>query len=379
MELAAEFPILNELIYFNHAGVAPLPACAAQALSRFAEEAARLGATVWPRWNQAVAGSRAHAAALLNVRPEEIAFIHNTTHGLLLVAQSLRWRPGDCVLGLADDFPANVYPWTELATRGVTRHTVAPRIDGRYHIDDFAAALTPRTRVVAVSLVHYATGFRLPIEPLAEICHARGVLLCVDGIQGLGALPVDVPALGCDFLVADSHKWLLGLEGLGLLYIRHELLDQLDTALTGWVGRVRRSDYDDLHQPLVHEARRYEEGSHNIAGFQALQASLGLLREITLPVVWHRIEALTHQLSEGVKSLGYTVLSPRDTGERSGILSITRPGFDAAQAVKHMAARGVHVAVRGAGLRFSPHFYNTPEQCERCLAVLAEYPAEPGP
>ncbi len=371
-DLAHEFPILERMVFFNHAAVAPLPWRAAEALRQYAGEAAELGATAWPAWAVRMREARRRAAALLGAGEDEVGFAHNTTHGLMCVAHSLPWRAGDNVVTAAGEFPANVHPWRNLAGRGVALRAVGRRAGLRFSADDFAAAIDARTRLVAVSLVQYDSGFRMPIEALAGICRERGVLLCVDAIQGLGALPVSVDALGCDFLVADGHKWLLGPEGAGLLYVPRERLELLGPEMTGWAGRVRPWDYADYEQPLKPTAERFEEGSPNMAGIAALGASLGLLLEVGIADVWRRIEALTALIEEGARRLGFEVASPRAEGERSGIVALGRAGLDVEAAARALGERGVVVVARGGWLRVSPHFYNTPAQVERFLGALAE-------
>ena len=371
LDWAAEFPILKDLIFFNHAAVSPLPARAARALACYAEEAATLGGAAWPRWHGRLKQARAAAATLLGADLDEVAFAHNTTHGLLCVANSLPWRPGDNIVSAEHEFPADVHPWRNLAERGVALRRVPERPDYRFSIDDFIRAIDARTRLVAVSLVQYSTGYRMPVEALAEVCRARGILLCLDAIQGLGALPVRVRELGCDFLSADGHKWLLSPEGVGLLYVRKERLELFNQSMTGWTGRVRHWDYDDITLPPLPAAARFEEGAHNMAGIAALGASLALLIEVGMAEVWRRIEALSEQLAEGLAKLGCTIVSPRGALERSGILAFTREGLDPAALVKRLETEErIYVTARRGWVRVSPHFYNQPEQIERFLSAL---------
>ena len=374
--LHPEFPILQRLDYLNHAAVAPIPARAAQALARFAAQAAEQGGDAWPQWAAALRGARQRAGELLGVHENEIGFVHNTTHGLLCVANSLRWRPGDNVVVTQGDFPANYHPWRNLGELGVALRQVVPRADHRFTVDDFLPLIDANTRVLAVSLASYATGFRMPVETLAEACRARGVLLCVDAIQAMGAMPTRVAELGCDFIVADGHKWLLGPEGIGILWMRPELDAQLNASMTGWVGRTRPWDYADMQQPLHAGARRFEEGSHNMLGATALGESLGLLLETGLENIWSAIERHTAHLREGLARGGWSVVSPAGEGERSGIIACTRAGYDPAAVLRALAARKIALAARGGFLRISPHFYNTAEQIERLLAALAELKPE---
>lgn len=229
-----EFPILDHCIFMNHAGVSPISARAAKAIRHWTEEAQTGIGEHWSSWAKALARNRKNAAALMHCDASEVALVHSTTHGLLLAANSLPWRPGDNVIIAEHEFPANIYPWKNLAAQGVAARTV-PEREGRFRIEDFTALIDSRTRLVAVSMVQYATGFRMPVEALGEICRSRGILFCVDGIQALGALPVDVTKIGCHFFSSNGHKWLLSPEGFGVLYIDKNVMDQMNACMTGWV------------------------------------------------------------------------------------------------------------------------------------------------
>ena len=371
-DLAAEFPILQNLHFFNHAGVSPLPRRSADALIAYANESSDQAAAAWPKWAARLKETRTRAATLLGAAEDEIAFTTSTTHGLLIVANSLAWRPGDNVVIAAGEFPANVHPWRNLAPRGVALRTVAERPDRRFDIDAFAAAIDRRTRLVSISLVQYGTGYRMPVERIAELCRERGVLLCIDGIQGVGAMPVDVNALGCDFLSADSHKWMMGPEGTGVFYVRRERIGELSTSMTGWLGRERVWEYDNYEIPLLASAARFELGAPNVGGIGAMGASLGLLLELGIGEVWRRIEVLTARTEEGVRRLGLTVASPREEGQRSGILALGREGLDTEAVARRLTERGIFVVARRGWLRISPHCYNEPGQIDALLDALAD-------
>ena len=376
LDLAAEFPILGELVFLNHAGVAPLSRRAADALRAYAGEAER-SAYFRQGWYERVREVKALAARLLGARGEaEIAFVANTSTGLATVAKGLAWEPGDEVVVSDVEYPANRYPWQDLARFGVRMVEVPERDDGRIDAGDVIAALSERTRIVSLSEVQYASGFRIGLRPISEAVHRVGGLLCVDAIQSLGALPVDVEALGIDFLSADGHKWLLGPEGCGILYVREALVERLHPNVVGWMNMVDAGNYGDYRFELLPDARRFEPGSYNLPGIFALGASLGLLLEVGQGAVWRRIEALTARLCGGLAQRGYRVLSPRGEGERSGIVSFAPPAPDVrttppAQAiVAALEARGIVIVVREGRLRASPHFYDGTEQIDRLLEAL---------
>lgn len=368
----AEFPILDRMIYLNHAGVAPIPARGAEAIRRYADDLANLGATPMPRWIEETQRTRRAAAELIGTRPHEVAFVQNTTHGLLCVANSLPWRAGDNVVTAEGEFPANVQPWRNLEQLGVARRVVPERPDRTFSVDDFRERIDARTRLVAVSLVQYATGYRMPVESLAELCRERGAWLCLDAIQAVGAMPVNVEALGCDFLSADGHKWMLGPEGCGIFYVRRELLDVVNDSMVGWLGRERPLEFDNHEQAAAPSARRFEPGSLNVAGVLALGESLRLFHEVGPAAVWSRIEALTAHVRQAAAREALDVVSPAGDGERSGIVCLRWEGIDEKAVAARLADRDIIVSPRRGSVRLSPHFYNTTEQLDTTLAALIE-------
>ena len=253
----------------------PWPRCRRRrdALLHWVRQAADEGDTVWPEWHAHVEACRRLGAQLIGADIAEIALVRSTTEGISLVAEGFRWQPGDNVVTLDNEFPSNQYPWMNLAERGVETRRV-PADGGRVDLDRLSAACDARTRIVSISWVGFASGWRVDLDKVAELAHQRGALLFVDAIQGLGAFPLDVGRTPIDFLAADGHKWLLGPEGAGLLYVRRPHLAHLRPLGVGWHSVVQGSDYNRIALDLKPSAARYEGGSQNMAGFIALAASL---------------------------------------------------------------------------------------------------------
>lgn len=368
-----EFPILKEMVFFNHAGVAPLSGPAARALREYTQQAQR-AAYVGAGWYRRARQVKSVAARLIGAKGgHEIAFVPNTSTGLAIVAGGLSWREGDQVVTTDVEFPANRYPWEDLARHGVEVVYVRQRPDGRIDVGEVIEAITDRTRVVAISHVQYASGHRIDLRPISDAVHRVGGYLCVDAIQSVGLLPVDVEAMGIDFLAADGHKWMLGPEGCGIFYSRAELIPLLHPPIVGWMGMVDAQDFDHYRFELLPDARRFEPGSYNIAGILALGASLAMLLEVGIDTVWSRVESLTDRLCQGLEVKGYRVFSPRrDPAERSGIVSFEPPAGRPSpqQIATDLEQQKIILAVRSGRLRASPHFYNTPEQVDRLLAAL---------
>ncbi len=370
------FPILSQLVFFNHAGVAPISGPAATAIRQYAQQA-ETAAYYRAGWYAQAAQVKKLAAMLINAASsDEIAFVANTSTGLSLVAKGLDWQPGDQVVITQVEYPANRYPWEDLKRYGVELIEVAQRPDGRIDPGDIVAAVTGRCRVVAVSHVQYASGYRIDLRPISEAVHGVGGYLCVDAIQSLGVFPVDVQELGIDFLSADGHKWLLSPEGCGLFYGRRELLTKLHPNVVGWMNMVDSSDYGHYRFEFEATARRFEPGSYNIPGILALGASLKLLLDTEIDRIWSRIDAVTGRLRDGLADKGYRVFSPGEPHERSGIVSFDPPPEAVratppiAKIVDALEQWGIIIVERAGRLRASPHFYNTADQVDALLEAL---------
>ncbi len=368
------FPVLEHVNFFNHAGVSVISRPAADALARYAHEASH-GEGLAGAWHRRLEQVRSVCARLIGASgPEEIAFIPNTSTGLSLVARGLRWKEGDQVVITNVEYPANRYPWQDLGRFGVEMVEVAQRSDRRIHMEDVIAAIGPRTRIVSLSHVQYASGHRIDLAPIAEAVHAQGGYLCVDAIQSLGAMPMDVSAAGIDFLAADGHKWLLGPEGAGLFYCRAALLEQLHPAIVGWLNMVEAMDFGNYRYEFAPSAQRFEPGSYNVPGLLAMGASIDLLLEIGLETVWDRLYAVTQRLVEGLESAGWGIWSPRQCeDECSGIVVFEPPPqrqVDVRRLVAELKRCGHIIVVREGRLRASPHFYNDPAQIDALLADL---------
>lgn len=371
VEWAAEFPVREQLVYLNHAGICPLPARTARVIAEQAADYRDFGSVNYRRWTEVAARGRARLAKLMGATPPEVAFVRSTTAGLLIVAESIPWRAGDSIVVADIEFPANVYPWLNQERRGVQTRFVPAR--GRFPtVDDYAAACDAHTRVIAASWVQFATGQRTDLAGLAQLARDVGAYLAVDGIQGLGALRMDVEALGIDFLSADGHKWLLSVEGCGALYVSSRVLGDLEAFWRGWMSVPESDDYLGYGQPPRDDARRFEEGAPNLLGAAALDASVGLLLEAGPGAIEQRVLALTRQVAEGARRLGCEITSPLGEGQRSGIICFRHPRVSSDEIVAHLAERGITAASRLGSVRLSPHFYNTEDEIDRALAAVAE-------
>ncbi len=375
-QMRQQAPITRQYAYFDHAAVAPLCEPARQAMTGWLTEATQQGDVVWPQWAAGVEETRRTAAAMIAADPEEIALVPNTTAGINLIAEGFPWREGDNVVAPANEFPSNLYPWLNLRIRGVEcRQVEAP--GGCLSIDDLLAACDQRTRLIACSWVGYASGWRIDVAELVERAHARGVLVSLDAIQGLGVFPLNVKATGVDFVSADGHKWMLGPEGAGIFYTRQEHLNLLSPRQVGWNSVQGRFDFDRIDLSLRETAARFEGGSQNMAGMLALGASLKLLTDSGLgpdrSAVADRVLEITDLACEELKNAGARIISNRTAGHKSGIVTFQLPGRDPAQVRKHCMDAGVVLSCRGGGLRIAPHAYNNAADIQRLIDVISHH------
>jgi cysteine desulfurase / selenocysteine lyase len=376
--LRAVMPAAKRFAYFDHAAMSPLPRPTAEAFEKWLKEAVEVGGPVWGDWVKGVERMRATAARMIGAHSDEIALVENTTAGISLVAEGLDWKPGDNVVTLADEFPSNVYPWMNLSSRGVETRRVPTDISGRLDLERLAEACDERTRIVTVSWIGFATGYRHDVAKVVEIAHECGALMFLDAIQGLGVFPLDVNDLGIDFMAADGHKWLLGPEGAGIAYIRRENLNRLRPLGPGWHSVMPGQDYTHIELNLRNAAARYEGGSQNNAGFLALGASLELLSDLGAGSLAASVIDITDKACERLTKIGATIVSDRRLDhragqQRSGIVSFELPALDPMALKRHAKGQDVIFGCRAGRLRISPHAYNNDSDLDRLVEALQSF------
>lgn len=367
-----EFPQASGLRYLNHAAVAPWPKRASLAVSAFAEQNASIGARDYPQWLLVEQRLRERLRRLLNAPgTADIALVKNTSEALSFVAFGLDWRSGDQIIISDEEFPSNRVVWEALKPQGV--EVIQVSLTGKDPEAALLAACGPRTRLMAISAVQYASGLRLDLPRLGQGCEQHGVLLCIDAIQQLGALPFDVQASNCAFAMADGHKWMLGPEGLGVFYCRRDLRDQLKLHEYGWHMLEHAGDYDRVDWQPARSARRFECGSPNMLGAMGLEASLSLLEEIGMQAVGKALEERVQWLQEGLEAIpGIRLHSPLNPARRAGILTFSLAGCGNAELFDYLKNQQVVCAQRGAGIRLSPHFYTETRVIEETLGLLRQ-------
>ena len=359
------FPVTQNLVYLNHAAVAPLVQPAADAMTAWASDACQYGSLHYDQWLDAYEGLRVATAALIHASPREIAIVKNTSEGIATVALGVDWKRGDTVVAFQEEFPANYFPWKRLERHGVTLRWLSVR-DPLERIEEACRG----ARLLAISYVNYLDGHRVDLQAIGEICRRNGCIFFVDAIQGLGVFPLDVREAKIDALAADGHKWLFGPEGCGVLYIRQELQDQIEPVEFGWTNVARYADYASRDMTLRADAGRYECGTLNTISIFGLRAAVEFVNRTGVEEIASEVLARTAQIADGVRRKGYEVLG-RETAEAySGIVSFRKEGVDARMIVRNLRENGVIAAPRQGWVRTSPHCYISPEDVERVLSLL---------
>ena len=363
------FPTTKTWAFFDHAAVAPLPAPCVAAIKEYADDMAVQGVLGFHRWSKHIEEVRRLAGTLINADPLDVAFVPNTSTGVGFIAEGYPWQPGDNVITAAEEYPANQYPWMNLRHRGVEVRAVISR-GSRIAVDDIRAAIDTRTRVLAISAVEFASGYRNDLDVLGELCRSKKVFFFVDAIQSLGVLPLDVRQTPIDALAADGHKWLLGPEGAGIFYVRRDWVERLHATSVGWNSVIGAHEFSTIDFRLKPHAGRWEGGTFNVAGIVGLGASMKLLLDAGIAAVGERVLSLTDYLCEKAIAAGWEIFSSCEPNEKSGIVSLTKAGISPWAIKKECLERGIVVNVRSGRLRVSPHAYNSFDEMDRLIEIL---------
>ena len=368
----AEFPLTDELIYLNHAAVAPWPKRTRDAVMAFAVQNSQFGSHYYLDWLKKESELRQQFKTLLNTPSmDDIALVKNTSEALSFVAYGLNWQAGDNIVSSDQEFPSNRLPWQSLADRGVEfRQADLNSADSPE--DALFALVDAHTRLLTISSIQFASGLRMDLHRIGAFCKQRDILFCIDAIQSLGAVQFDVQAYHADFVMADGHKWLFGPEGLGVFYSSTSAREKLKLTQFGWHMLKDSHNYENKPWELHPGAQRFECGSPNMLEIHALSASLSLLLEVGMD----NIEKQVIERSDFLKTIitdhpQLELLSNRISPFKSGIVVFKHRTIANEVLYKSLQQNGVVCALRGGGIRFSPHFYNSFDEIDRAVQIAA--------
>jgi len=366
-DVRGQFPITRNKVFLNHAAQSPLPKPVADVVCKYAEEFSNFGTTSI-EWKD---GGKPLFAKLIGAKPEEIALVENTSMGLNMAANVLRYPKGSKIVTTDLEYPSVVYPWLRKGL-GVKVEYVK-NVDGKISLEDVEKALDDKTVALAVSHVEYGNGFRNELRALSDIAHKHGAYLIVDAIQSVGAVQVDVRRNDVDFLATACYKWLLSPPGCGYLYVRRELIEEFEPPFVGWASVKQEVfntvDFWDIwNLDLSSTASRFEVGSPSFISFLGAAEAMKIILEFGIENVEKRIIALTDHLIDAVKDLGLKLQTPEERQHRSGIVNfkVDKP----AEVVQSLSKRGIVVSARANGIRVSPHFYNTKEEIDKLIEEI---------
>lgn len=380
------FPALEARYYLNHGGISAPSLAIRHAVNEVVDDYARRGAAAFPRWMEQRARLKGKLARMIGALPEDLAFVPNTTRGVIDVALCFPWNKGDKVVVFEGEFPANVTPWQQAASVFGLEVIFLPIADFDASDEQGLARLGQElgrgVRLVAVSAVEFQTGLRMPLQKIAALCHAQGAELFVDAVQALGAVPLDAAQADIDYLACGSHKWLMGLEGAGFVYIRPDRVEALRPTVAGWLsheeglrflfegqGHLR---YD---RPIRKRASFLEGGNYNTMGLAALEASVSLILSLGVDTIYTHINGYHDRLEAGLLERGFRSLRKKEPARRSatlGVLPAQESGVSVVALHKELNQRGVACALPDGVLRFTPHWPNHVNEVPGVLAIVDE-------
>jgi len=370
-EIRTLFPALEQYAYLNSAAVSPMPTTAVDAIVSQLRDVAGHGSLHYPDWVSTKDRCRSLVAEMLRVRPDQVAFVRNTSDGVASIANGLKWQHGDNIVSFEGEFPANFYPWRRIRDQFDVELRLCREIDGRVDIDELLSMISANTKVVALSAVQFASGFRADLERVGRAARAVDALFVVDIIQGFGAMPFDLPEQFVDAACGASHKWLCSPEGCGIIYLSDRARERVAPTLVGWISVETPWDFASREQAFKPTALAWESGTGPSALFYGLEQSLKLLHETGAERIEHHLAGLTDSLCVGLAGKEYEVISSRLPGESSQIVCIKHRGsLTSNEIAAELQERDVIVSPRGDRLRIAPHFYNNGDDIARLVDAL---------
>lgn len=369
-ELRSHFPHTDEQIYLNHAATSPLSTPVMRAIEGYLEQRHRENIENYFDFEPVLESARRRLADLVNAPVERVEFAPNTSYALNVLAQGLDWQRGDRVAVPGCEFPANVYPFMNLQSRGVEVDFI-PHHQGVVRLEDIDKTLRPKTRLLTISWVQFLSGYRIDLRAVGKLCKERGIIFCVDAIQGLGAFGLDVAECGIDFLACGGHKWLMAAQGSGFLYVTEELQQRI-SPMAGWLhGPVDWQNFFDYELEFHPDATRFRLGTMNNIGITSLDAALKLREEADPAWCAEHVVKLSTKLREGLETLGIARYGSDDIQNASGIVTLEHPKVESLH--EKLLERSIEGALRQRKLRFSPTYYNSEEEIDRVLDAIERF------
>ncbi len=357
-------------VYFNHASTGPISERVKDKLAKLIKDRSGDKIDDYKEFIKVNEETKNYLSELINCKSSEIAFIDNTSNGINIIAQGLNLKKGDRILLNDIEFPANVYPFLNLQKNGIEIDFVKS-YNGIVSAEDIISSIRDKTKLISISLVQFLSGYKVDLEKIGTYCKENGIIFSVDAIQGLGALQLDVKRCNIDFVSCGTQKWLLGLQGLGFVFISENLQDKLDQKYVGWLSVKNAWNLLEYDLKLRNSAERFQNGTINTFGVYALNASLQLFKEFGFKDIERRVIENSVYFLKELMNIDYEPILKNITEENlSGIVSIKNE--KSKEIFEELEKKNVSAAFREGIVRFSPHFYNTKEEIDIVVSKLKE-------
>ena len=366
------YPVNKELIWLNNCGITPAGSHIAEAVSRFVLDYAQkciLAETA--QYDELKQNIKTILAGVLGCQAAELALIHHTAEGMNFISHGLTLEPGDEIILLENEYPSNVYPWLHWKKKGVKVLTAPTESLPEVFFKKFSRLITKKTRIVSLSAVHWCTGMPLPIEAVGRLCQERGIDLVVDGAQGVGMQPIDVKKACISYMAFSAWKWLMGPLGMGVFYVNEKKLEELNPIFIGTESVIDDRQYLPYKSELKPGADRFTLSTASIGDWVYFKAALSFLEDIGFETARERIYYLTDYLNQGLRHIGFQVLSDQFSSHPTGITVCEKPGVPSHAVVAHLSKHGIVAAERLRRIRFSPHIYISPSRLDEVIRVLS--------
>lgn len=365
------FPVTKNYTYLNSAAVAPLPQISAEAVNRQLRDVSENGTINFAEWIRTKQRCREIVAEMLKVRSEQIAFMRNTSDGFSCVANGLEWAEGDNIVTFEREFPANFYAWRRIRDTFGVELRLCPEREGRIDLDEFINLIDSNTKLVSISAVQFASGFKADLERIGRAARAVDALFAVDIIQAFGVMPFDLEAQFVDIACGASHKWLFSPEGCGIFYLSDRARQRIEPTLVGWISVEEPWDFEDTEQKWKPNAMAWESGTGGISLFYGLEQSLKILCEIGAENSRKYLLGLTDHLCDLLQNKDYAIVSSRETSEKSQIVCIKpKENQSSNELAATLEKEKIIVSPRGERIRIAPHIFNNRADIERLIEFL---------
>lgn len=357
-------------IYFNHASISPLSSVVTSKIQDYLTMRSETDIENFEMVLSITAEVKNKIAKLIHTVPDRIAFIDNTSNGLNILAQGVNWKYGDRIILNDIEFPSNVYPFLNLKTHGVEIDFVKSR-DGIVSAEDILRAVTPKTRLISLSFVQFLSGYRADLLKIGEYCSKNNIIFCVDGIQGIGALELDVNKYHIDFVACGTQKWMMGLMGLAFVYLSDKLQETLAPRYVGWMSVENTWELLNYDFVLKKTADAFQNGSYSVIGVVGVSGALELFEKIGYKKIEQIILANSRYFINRLGETGYKLPAfDSDSSNLSGIVSF--PTDKAKLMYSELKKHNIICSLREGMIRFSPHFYNTIDEIEKTIDVIKD-------